>query len=244
MAHLTGATRGAYVQRMFTRIAGRYDLMNRLMTFGQDVAWRRQVVALAQLPPGGRLLDLGTGTGDLAFEALRQQPAIAAVGGDFTLAMMRVGQRRPDGGRVRWSGTDALNLPFPDATFDAVVSGYLMRNVADRRRAWGEQFRVLKPGGRVVCLDTTPPPRNWLRPFVEFHLHVVIPNLGRLLAGDSEAYTYLPESTEGFVSADALAEQMRAVGFEAVRYWRRMLGTMAVHVGVKPGGPTQPTNIN
>ncbi len=237
MAQLTGATRGAYVQRMFTRIAGRYDLMNRLMTFGQDAAWRRQVVALAQLPPGGRLLDLGTGTGDLALEALRQQPDLTAVGGDFTLAMMRVGQRRPSGSLVRWSGTDALNLPFPDAAFDAVVSGYLMRNVADRRRAWGEQLRVLKPGGRVVCLDTTPPPRNWLRPFVEFHLHVVIPTLGRLLAGDSEAYTYLPESTEGFLAAEALAEQMRAAGFEAVRFWRRMFGTMAIHVGVRPTAP-------
>ncbi len=241
MAQLTGADRAAYVRQMFTRIAGRYDLMNRLMTFGQDSAWRRQVVALAQLPPGGRLLDLGTGTGDLAFEALRQQPAVHVVGGDFTLAMMRVGRGRAGGGRVRWSGTDALNLPFPDETFDAVVSGYLMRNVGHLSRAWEEQFRVLKPGGRVVCLDTTPPPPGLLRPFIHLHLRVVIPTLGRWIAGESEAYTYLPDSTQGFLEAEALADRMRTAGFQAVTYRRLMFGTMAIHTGLKPAAlPNRP----
>ena len=97
---------------------------------------------------------------------------------------------------MRWGGVDALNLPFGDGGFDAVSSGYLMRNVVDVGRAWAEQYRVLRPGGRVVCLDTTPPPRNLLRPFINFHLHVVIPLLGRLVAGASDAYTYLPDSTE------------------------------------------------
>lgn len=234
MAQLTGADRAAYVRQMFTRIAGRYDLMNRLMTFGQDGAWRRQVIALAQLPPGGRLLDLGTGTGDLAFEALRQQPTADVVGGDFTLAMMRVGRGRAGGGSVRWSGTDALHLPFPDETFDAVVSGYLMRNVGHLGRAWEEQFRVLKPGGRVVCLDTTPPPAGLLRPFINLHLRVVIPALGRWIAGDGEAYTYLPDSTHGFLEAEALADRMRTAGFQVVAYRRLMFGTMAIHTGLKP----------
>jgi demethylmenaquinone methyltransferase/2-methoxy-6-polyprenyl-1,4-benzoquinol methylase len=233
MTHLTGAERAAYVQSMFARIAGRYDLMNRLMTGGQDVGWRRQVIQLAQLPPGGKLLDLGTGTGDLAFEALRQQPALRATGGDFTLEMMRVGQTRPDGNRVHWAGTDALHLPFPEDAFDAVTSGYLMRNVIDVRRAWAEQYRVLKPGGRVVCLDTTPPPRNPLRPFVEFHLHVIIPTLGRLLTGDTDAYTYLPDSTENFLSAEKLGEHMAKAGFKDVQFRRLMFGTMAIHWGTK-----------
>jgi demethylmenaquinone methyltransferase/2-methoxy-6-polyprenyl-1,4-benzoquinol methylase len=219
---------------MFTRIADRYDLMNRLMTFGQDGAWRRRVVRLARVPAGGRLLDLGAGTGDLACAALESEPGAAVVAGDFTLEMMRVGRRRPLGGRILWSGTDALNLPFPDKAFDAVVSGYLMRNVSDVGRAWAEQRRVLKPGGRVVCLDTTPPPRNWLRPFIELHLHVVIPALGRLVAGDGEAYRYLPESTEGFLSAEALAERLRGAGFEEVRFERLMLGTMAIHTANRP----------
>lgn len=233
MTHLTGAHRAAYVQSMFARIAGRYDVMNRLMTFGQDVRWRKQVITLAQLPRGGVLLDLGTGTGDLAFEALQRDAGLRAVGGDFTLEMMRVGRTRPDGRRVRWSTTDALNLPFPDNTFDAVTSGYLMRNVIDVKRGWAEQYRVLKPGGRVVCLDTTPPPRNLLYPFINFHLHVVIPTLGRLITGASDAYTYLPDSTESFLPAEKLAERMAEAGLVEVGFKRLMLGTMAIHWGRK-----------
>jgi demethylmenaquinone methyltransferase/2-methoxy-6-polyprenyl-1,4-benzoquinol methylase len=233
MTQLSGADRARFVQDMFGRIAGRYDLMNRLMTGGQDVRWRRLVIELARLPAGGRLLDLGTGTGDLAFEALRRDPALLPVGGDFTLAMMRVGRRRPQGAQVRWAGIDALHLPFEVGRFDAVTSGYLMRNVVDVRRAWAEQYRVLKPGGRVVSLDTTPPPQNWLRPFINFHLHVVIPTLGRLIAGASDAYTYLPDSTENFLPAERLAERMAEAGFREVGFRRLMLGTMAVHWGTK-----------
>jgi demethylmenaquinone methyltransferase/2-methoxy-6-polyprenyl-1,4-benzoquinol methylase len=180
---------------------------------------------------------LGTGTGDRALAALARDPTLRVVGGDFTLAMMRVGQRRPAGQRVRWSGADALHLPFPDSTFDAVTSGYLLRNVGDVGRAWAEQYRVLKPGGRVVCLDTTPPARNWLRPLIEFHLHVVIPTLGRWIAGNSDAYTYLPDSTEGFLSAEALAARMQTAGFHHVRFRRLMFGTMALHSAIKPTQP-------
>ncbi len=234
MAHLRGSARAEYVRGVFTRIAGRYDLMNRLMTFGQDRRWRARVLELAALGPGQALLDLGTGTGDLALAALARTPGLRVVGGDFTLAMMRVGQRRPGGRQPRWSGADALNLPFPEATFDAVVSAYLMRNVGDVDRACAEQWRVLKPGGRLVCLDTTPPPHNWLRPFVDFHLHTVIPTLGRLIAGQAEAYTYLPESTEGFLSAEALAERLQTAGFVSVRVEWWMLGTMAIHSARKP----------
>lgn len=233
MTHLTGAQRATYVQSMFARIAGRYDVMNRIMTFGQDVSWRKHVISLAQLPRGGALLDLGTGTGDLAFEALQRDATLRAVGGDFTLEMMRVGQARPDGRRVRWSTTDALHLPFPNNTFDAVTSGYLMRNVIDVKRGWAEQYRVLKPGGRVVCLDTTPPPRNYLYPFINFHMHVVIPTLGRFITGASDAYTYLPDSTENFLPAEKLAERMREAGFVEVGFKRLMLNTMAIHWGKK-----------
>jgi demethylmenaquinone methyltransferase/2-methoxy-6-polyprenyl-1,4-benzoquinol methylase len=207
--------------------------MNRLMTFGQDVGWRKQVIALAQLPPGGHLLDLGTGTGDLAFEAVGHDSTLHAIGGDFTLEMMRMGQTRPNGQRVQWTGIDALQLPFTNNVFDAVTSGYLMRNVTDVRRAWAEQYRVLKPGGRVVCLDTTPPPRNLLRPFINFHLHVIIPTLGRLIAGASDAYTYLPDTTENFLPAETLAERLKDAGFKDVGFTRLMFDTMAIHWGQK-----------
>jgi demethylmenaquinone methyltransferase/2-methoxy-6-polyprenyl-1,4-benzoquinol methylase len=156
-----------------------------------------------------------------------------AVGGDFALAMMRVGQQRPYGARVRWGGIDALNLPFGASHFDAVTSGYLMRNVVDVRRTWAEQYRVLRPGGRVVCLDTTPPARNLLRPFINLHLHFIIPLLGRLVAGASDAYTYLPDSTENFLPAEQLAERLREAGFREVGFQRLMFGTMAIHWGTK-----------
>jgi demethylmenaquinone methyltransferase/2-methoxy-6-polyprenyl-1,4-benzoquinol methylase len=233
MTHLSGLERADYVRSMFAGIARRYDLMNRLMTGAQDVRWRKTVVALAALPPQGKLLDLGTGTGDIAAEALRAHPDVLSVGGDFTLEMMRVGRQVPARRGVRFAGTDALHLPFAGETFDAVTSGYLMRNVIDVNQAWKEQYRVLKPGGRAVCLDTTPPARNLLYPFINFHLHVVIPFLGRLVTGASEAYTYLPDSTENFLPAEALADRMRMAGFKNVRFRRLMLGTMAIHWGEK-----------
>src|SRR5689334_9814118 len=195
MTHLQGKERAAYVQDMFGRIAGTYNLMNRLMTGGQDMRWRRFVVQQATLPAGGSLLDLATGTGDIAFEALRAVSDLRAVGADFALPMMRVGQHQPMGNRVLWSQADALNLPFPDNTFDAVTAGYLIRNVIDIPRAFAEQQRVLKPGGRVVILDSSPPPNNLLRPFINIHLRYIIPLLGRLVSGKqgADAYKYLPE---------------------------------------------------
>jgi demethylmenaquinone methyltransferase / 2-methoxy-6-polyprenyl-1,4-benzoquinol methylase len=234
---LIGTERARYVQEMFTRIAPRYDLMNRLMTAGQDVAWRREVIHRAALPPTGNLLDLGAGTGDLAREALRQVPGCRAVAADFTLDMMLVGRqaahRDEPGARLDWSAADATSLPYPPASFDAVVSGFLMRNVIDVRRSLAEQYRVLRPGGRIVILDTTPPPQNALAPFIRFHLHTIIPTLGGWIAGNPEAYHYLPDTTEAFLEPEQLAARLIAAGFRAVGYHRRMLGTIAIHWGIK-----------
>ncbi|MRR30208.1 methyltransferase domain-containing protein, partial [bacterium] len=130
---------------------------------------------------------------------------------------------------------DALHTPFGDAAFDAVVLGYLMRNVGDLDQAIAEQYRILKPGGRVVILETTVPTPNLLSPFIWLHLHVVIPILGRLVTGDREAYRYLPDSTEHFVTAEAFAGRLRAQGFVEVGFRRLMGGTIAIHWGEKPG---------
>jgi demethylmenaquinone methyltransferase/2-methoxy-6-polyprenyl-1,4-benzoquinol methylase len=174
--------------------------MNRLMTAGQDVRWRREVIHRAELPPNARLLDLGAGTGDLAREALRQHPDC---------------------------------LPFPDQSFHAVVSGFLLRNVADLQGALQEQRRVLKPGGRLVALDTTRPRPGPFSPLVQLHLHAVIPALGWLITGQRAAYTYLPNSTEGFLRAEELVARLAAAGFRQVVFRRLMLGTIAIHWGVK-----------
>lgn len=230
MTHLTGKERGEYVQQMFTRIAHRYDLMNRLMTAGQDVEWRKAVILQARLKANSRLLDLGAGTGDLAREALAQQPEVNVVAADFTLEMMRVGNRN---GSLPWSAADALNLPFGDNTFDATVSGFLMRNVGNIQQALKEQYRTLKPGGRIVILDTTKPKRNLFSPFIWLHMHVVIPFLGGLVSGFKDAYNYLPDSTEDFITAEELTARLAAVGFKQINFERHMLGTVAIHWAMK-----------
>jgi demethylmenaquinone methyltransferase/2-methoxy-6-polyprenyl-1,4-benzoquinol methylase len=234
MAHLSGTTRAQYVQAMFTRIASHYDLMNRLMTFGRDTYWRREVIKIAHLPPTGSfLLDLGGGTGDLGLEAFQGNPTTIPIEADFTIEMMRVGRERPGTQALRWSAADALNLPFPDDTFDAVVSGFLLRNVVDLSQTLREQYRVTRSGGRIVALDTTRPLKNPLTPFVHFYMHTVIPILGRLISGQEEAYVYLPNSSEGFLSAEELVAQMNVAGFGDIGFQRMNFGTIAIHWGVK-----------
>lgn len=227
MTQLTGHERAAYVQNMFTRIARQYDLMNRLMTGFQDVRWRRLVIQLAGLKPNASLLDLGTGTGDLAREALRQQPDAYVTAADFTLEMMRVGARTV--GPLPFTAADALRLPFANASFDAAVSGFLMRNVTDIHKALQEQYRVLTRGGRIVILDTTRPKKNILSPFIWIHMHFVIPLLGRFITGASDAYKYLPDTTENFVTAEKMSVLMAAVGFKNIGFERLMFGTIAIH---------------
>jgi demethylmenaquinone methyltransferase/2-methoxy-6-polyprenyl-1,4-benzoquinol methylase len=234
MTHLSGPERARYVQGMFARIAGRYDLMNRLMTAGQDVRWRRRVIQLAQLPAGGRLLDIATGTGDIAQEALNQQPGTQAVGGDFTIEMMLAGREKPERCAILWVGADTLQLPFPENTFDAVTSGFLMRNVVDVPGALREQVRVTRPGGQVVILESSPPKENLLRPFIRLHLNHVIPTLGRVIAGDGEAYRYLPDSTQKFQEPEALATLLRQASLVDVGFELFMFGTVAIHTGRKP----------
>ncbi len=233
MANLTGNERARYVQGMFNRIAHRYDLMNRLMTVGQDVRWRREVIRRAELPPAGVLLDLGAGTGDLAREALRQNPDCLPVPADFTLGMMQAGRAHQGAIHLDWNAADALHLPFPDETFDAVVSGFLLRNVSDIHSCLREQQRVLKPGGVMVALDTTRPPASHLAPFINFHLHTIIPALGGMISGEPDAYRYLPDSTDSFLPAEQLAERMLSARFRSVGFRRYMLGTVAIHWGKK-----------
>ena len=230
MTQLTGDERAKYVQDMFTRIARRYDIMNRLMTGGQDVRWRKRVIELARMNDHASLLDLGTGTGDLAREALSAFPKAKVVAADFTLEMMRVGRRTSP---LDFSTADALRLPFQDLSFDAVVSGFLMRNVIDLQKALEEQYRILKKGGRIVILDTTRPKRNILSPFIWLHMHYVIPSLGGLLTGSRDAYRYLPETTEGFVTAEEMASRMAKAGLQNVGFQRLMFGTIAIHWGGK-----------
>lgn len=229
MTSRVDSDKATQVRAMFARIAGRYDLLNRLMTFGQDRVWRRELIRGARPRAGDRLLDIGAGSGDLAFEARRQIAGLSIVACDFTREMIDVGRARPESSDIQWVLADAENLPFREGTFDVVVSGFLLRNVTSLERALAEQHRALREHGRLAALDTTPPDSAWLKPFIRFHFHRVIPLLGRVLAGDLEAYQYLPSSTESFFPARALAEKMKEQGFQAVSYVTRMSGTIAIH---------------
>jgi demethylmenaquinone methyltransferase/2-methoxy-6-polyprenyl-1,4-benzoquinol methylase len=245
MTFPSAAEKHQYVNQMFARIAHRYDLMNRVMTGGQDKRWRRFLIQQAQLPSQGRLLDIATGTGDIAFEALKQQPNLGqVVGADFTLPMMRVGQQRWHHAHslanghssktpLNWSGADTLHLPFSDSCFDAVVSGFLMRNVTDVFQALQEKIRVCKPNGRVLILEIPRPPNNLPGRLFRLYFHNVVPLLGGLITGQPEAYNYLPASADAFLSPEELRVKMEQAGLRQVHYSMLMLNTVALHVGVK-----------
>lgn len=222
------------VRKMFDAIAHRYDLMNRVMTLGQDQRWRRFVVKTAGDPGDGWMLDLATGTGDIAALMSATHPQARVVGGDFSLNMLKEAKKRFAGQRIDWHACDANRLPFGDGSFASVTFGYLLRNVDDAGRVLREVHRVLRPGGRVVCLDTTPPARNLLYPFVRFYFRYGIPVLGKLIADDEAAYAYLTGSTMDFYKAEELAELFAASGFINVGYRKFMFGTIGVHWGERP----------
>jgi demethylmenaquinone methyltransferase/2-methoxy-6-polyprenyl-1,4-benzoquinol methylase len=233
VSDLSGSARTNYVREMFTRIAARYDLLNRLMTFGQDIVWRKETTKKLAPPPGHLTLDLGAGTGDLALEVLKQQPIGRVVAADLTIEMIRVGKQRTRKLPVDWVVADSANLPFAPKTFSGVVSGFLLRNVAPLEPTLAEGRRVLTDGGAWVALDTCRPADNGLRPLLNFHFKIIIPLLGRLIAGQPEAYAYLPESTLAFLSTEDLAEKIRQAGLSDVDFKRRMMGAVAIHWGVR-----------
>jgi len=228
----------AFVNALFSRIAGRYDRMNRLMSLGRDMTWRRRAIQLAQVPPGGRLLDVAVGTGDMAFACLELAPSVHVTGVDITIEMMQLGQSKENRRTTQcypigWTDGDALRLPYTDETFDAVVSGFMLRNVTDVIVALKEQRRVVRPGGRVVCLEMTHPTLPVWRSIYPFIFGRLMPIVTGLLSGQPDAYRYLPASVANFVNAEQLKAFMERVGLRGVGYQTLMLGTVAIHVGVR-----------
>ncbi|MFD6177517.1 MULTISPECIES: ubiquinone/menaquinone biosynthesis methyltransferase [unclassified Isoptericola] len=224
---------GEEVQRLFDTVPGYYDRMNRLMTVGRHAAWCRDVARRAQLPVGGSLLDIATGTGVIALEAARQYPGATIHGVDFSEGMLEGARAKPGADAVTWEFADANALPYDDGSFDAVTHGYLLRNVEDAERVLAEQLRVLKPGGRLALLETCPP-RGLLKYPVALGVKVVIPLLGQLVARDKSSYTYLEETTLGFMSPEQVASILWRLGFDDVTWRRRFLGTHMIVSARKP----------
>lgn len=231
-----GPGKARFVSEMFSRIAGRYDLMNGLMTFGMHHAWRRAAARETIPSPDGPGLDLATGTGDLALELSEIHRHRTVVGADFAHGMLTIAEskRRTEetGGRIRLVEADALALPFEARTFAFVTSAFLLRNLADLKQGLAEMRRVSRPGGRVVALEITQADLPGWAPLFRAYFHHVVPRVGALVGGDREAYTYLPQSVDRFVTPTALSALMEGVGLRSVKYRRLGFGTVTIHTGI------------
>lgn len=233
---LHGADKARFVSAMFSRIARRYDLMNGLMTLGMHHAWRRVAARQTIASPEGPALDLATGTGDLALDLAGVHPHRTVIAADFSLGMLEVARGKLRGveqaRRIRLMAADALALPFETRSFACVTSAFLLRNLADLEQGLREMRRVCRPGGRVVALEITQMRAAGFTVLFRFYFHHVVPWVGQLIGGDREAYTYLPQSVDRFVTPSELAALMEKVGLRGVTYRRLGLGTVTVHTGI------------
>jgi demethylmenaquinone methyltransferase/2-methoxy-6-polyprenyl-1,4-benzoquinol methylase len=232
-AHAPGTLEEPQVQAMFDRIARLYDRMNSVMTAGLHHVWRRRAADLAALSPGEKALDVATGTGDLALElAGRVAPGGEVIGCDFAERMLELARVKPvpPGAAVRFEAANALALPYDDAAFAAATVGFGARNFSDLDRGLREMTRVVRPGGRVVVLEITQPSRPPLSTFFGLWFDRIVPALGRV-AGDPDAYEYLPSSVRRFPGPAALAARMVDAGLVDVRYVLTAGGIIALHVG-------------
>jgi demethylmenaquinone methyltransferase/2-methoxy-6-polyprenyl-1,4-benzoquinol methylase len=230
------ATKRAYVKRMFSQIAPRYDLLNHLLSFNIDVRWRRRAISLLgwQRAPGGTYLDLCAGTLDVAAE-LSRQPGFGGhvVGADFAEPMLRAGAAKASPSKVWPVVADALDLPLPDDAASGAIVAFGIRNVADLDAGLAEVHRVLEPGGRFVILEFTTPHAPIVRGAYHLYFHRVLPWIGGMISGHRSAYSYLPMSVDRFPSEDELAARLRRAGFDDIRWRSLTFGTAAIHTASK-----------
>ncbi|MCG3154385.1 MAG: Demethylmenaquinone methyltransferase [bacterium] len=226
--------KSSYVQEMFDRIAPRYDLMNRIMTFGRDQAWRRRLIRRAGVSANAVVLDIATGTGDLALVA-QAAGARQVVGADFSREMLGCARHKTRKGnrRLLLAVADGLKLPFPDDTFDAVVTGFSLRNVANLDAFLREMVRVTKQGGKVASLEITRPRGRWFRSFFSWYFGAIVPRLGALISGAQEAYSYLPHSVSVFITPEELRVRLEDAGLHHARFETLMFGCISIHSGTK-----------
>ncbi|HEX7369024.1 MAG TPA: bifunctional demethylmenaquinone methyltransferase/2-methoxy-6-polyprenyl-1,4-benzoquinol methylase UbiE [Rhodanobacteraceae bacterium] len=226
------------VGNVFTSVAGKYDVMNDLMSFGIHRLWKRHFVATSGVRRGDRVLDLAGGTGDIAALLLpRVGDAGEIVIGDINAAMLEAGRDRLlDRGMLkglRWAQMNAEALPFPDESFDAVTIAFGLRNVTDKDRALREMQRVLKPGGRALILEFSKVNQAWLAPLYDFHSFQVLPRVGKLVAHDEGSYRYLAESIRKHPDQATLKSMMEAAGFRNVEVRNLSAGIVAIHRGYR-----------
>lgn len=220
---------------MFTAIAGKYDRLNALLSFGRDRAWRRFVASQAHPGPGDLVLDVATGTGELARHLAERGSRV--VGVDFCPAMLARARGKPWAVKIELLLGDALRLPFQDSIFDCITIAFALRNVADIAQTFSELTRVTRPGGRVISLELTRPPSRLVRTCYYGYLLHLAPLIGGLLSGNQAAYRYLPDSILEFPSPQEVKAIMEGAGLEPVHTYRLTLGTATIHEGTKKGRP-------
>ncbi|HYS01429.1 MAG TPA: bifunctional demethylmenaquinone methyltransferase/2-methoxy-6-polyprenyl-1,4-benzoquinol methylase UbiE [Candidatus Eisenbacteria bacterium] len=229
---MTERGRTDQIREMFDRIASGYDRQNTVFSLDRDRAWRRRAARLAGLRPGDVALDLCTGTGKLAAELLPDvRPGGRVIGLDFSTRMLELARRQVAG--VEFQLGDVMNLPFGDASIDAVTIAFGLRNLVDRERGLREMFRVLKPGGRLVVLEFRPPPRGPLSLPYRFYLTRVMPGVAGWFGMDRQAYQYLADTVQGFPSPTELARLLEQIGFRDVQVRRMTGGIVALHRSVR-----------
>jgi demethylmenaquinone methyltransferase / 2-methoxy-6-polyprenyl-1,4-benzoquinol methylase len=227
------------VKEIFSTVTGRYDFLNHLLSLGLDIAWRRFAVRKMGPAGPGRLLDVATGTADLAIETALRYPQARVTGLDFAGAMMTLGQAKVRArGLSEWIHFvrgDALALPFPEGSFDEAAVAFGLRNMPGRRAALGEMRRILVPGGKLLILEMTFPRGRFWSGVLRFYLTRVLPRLARAFSRNPAAYTYLGDSILNFPGPDAFSEELRQAGFSEVRAFPLHFGITCLHLGIKPG---------
>ncbi|HBD06876.1 MAG TPA: bifunctional demethylmenaquinone methyltransferase/2-methoxy-6-polyprenyl-1,4-benzoquinol methylase UbiE [Syntrophobacteraceae bacterium] len=227
-----------WVRRHFNTVASRYDFMNTLLSFGIHHWWKRCAIGMMDLRSGNQILDLCGGTGDLALLAARViGPEGRVVLYDINWRMMVTGRPKimasPARGQIQYVQGDAERIAFPDKTFDAAMVGFGIRNLTRMEKGFEEMYRVLKPGGKMMCLEFSRPVTPWFRALYDFYSFHVMPWVGKIFGGSRQAYTYLPESIRLFPMQDELAAQLKRIGYREVRYRNLTNGISVVHMAVK-----------
>lgn len=229
------------VMRHFNRVAPKYDYMNSLLSMGIQHVWKRAAIRMLEIQPGQKVLDVCGGTGDLSILAARRTGGDGQVAiYDINRAMIEAGRPKidpyPDLAHISYAQGDAENISFPDHTFDVAMVGFGIRNVTHLKRGFGEMHRVLKPGGKILCLEFSRPTNALFRAVYDFYSFSIMPLLGALIAGSAESYACLPETIRMFPLPDELVSIFEGIGFEQVRYDTMTNGIAVAHVGVKGGG--------